>query len=217
MSLSVDVLNVKGEKVETLELPEDVFGVRASSAVIHEVINAYLANARRGTHSTKTRAEVSGGGVKPWKQKHTGRARSGSTRSPLWRHGGVAFGPKPRSYFQAIPLSKRHLVMKAVLSDCLKAGRMKVVDQVAVSEPKTRKVAEIVKKLGMPAGTILLTDKKDDVLMRAARNIEGLGLMAPSRLNSYEVLRAKMLVFTKGAVDQVIKRLTDGAEKVSAA
>ena len=126
MPLSIDVMNAKGEKSESLHLPEEVFGVKPHSRLVHEVVNAYLANTRRGTHSTKTRGEVSGGGIKPWKQKHTGNARAGSIRSPLWRHGGVIFGPKPHhGYLQPVPRQKRQLALKAILSDQLvftKAG-----------------------------------------------------------------------------------------------
>src|SRR5688500_470213 len=117
MSLTIDVINAKGDKLEALPLPEGVFGVKPHSRLVHEVVTAYQANLRRGTHSTKTRGEVSGGGVKPWKQKHTGNARAGSSRSPLWRHGGIIFGPKPhRGYLQPVSRQKRHLALKAVLS-----------------------------------------------------------------------------------------------------
>jgi large subunit ribosomal protein L4 len=210
MTLSVDVINVKGEKVDTVDLSPAVFGVKAPVALVHEVVTAYLANQRRGTHSTKTRGEVSGGGAKPWKQKHTGRARSGSTRSPLWRHGGIIFGPKPHGYYQNVSTEKRQLALRAVLSDLVKEGRFKVVDSFAVSEPKTKRVVEIAKKLGMPVKTVVVMDKIDDVLERASRNVAGLRLCLAQNLNSYDVLNAEQLVVTRPALEQIAKRL-DGA------
>src|SRR5688572_27469049 len=120
MPLSLEVINIKGEKTGNVDLSEKVFKAQAPVAVVHEVVNAFLANQRRGTHSTKNRGEVSGGGLKPWKQKHTGRARAGSTRSPLWRHGGIIFGPKPRSYFQGLPVEKKKIALRKILSDMVK-------------------------------------------------------------------------------------------------
>jgi large subunit ribosomal protein L4 len=207
MAISIDVLNTKGEKVGTADLPEEVFGVKASSAVIHEVVNAYLANRRRGTHSTKTRGEVSGGGLKPWKQKHTGRARSGSTRSPLWRHGGITFGPKPRSYVQAVPEAKRKLALKAVLSDALREGRLKVLDAFTVPEPKTRLVASAAKALNVPEKSILVLDEPDATFLRAARNFAGFRLFRAAGINCYDVLKAKEVLVTRPALDLITKRL----------
>jgi len=203
----MDVLNVKGEKVSSVDLPEAVFGVKGSPALVHEVINAYLANRRRGTHSTKTRGEVSGGGVKPWKQKHTGRARSGSIRSPLWRHGGVTFGPKPRSYYQSVPEAKRRLALKMILTDLVKDGRMKVVDAVSVPEPKTKHVAAMVKKLNAPGRTVMVLDQIEPVFLRAARNMAGLRLCRVENLNSYDALQAEQLIFSKPALDKIVQRL----------
>lgn len=207
MALTIDVLNIKGDKAGSLDLPEGVFNAKVSPALVHEVVTALQANERRGTHSTKTRGEVSGGGLKPWKQKHTGRARSGSNRSPLWRHGGITFGPKPRSYFQGLPESKRRLALKKVLSDAAKDGRVKVMDAFTVSEPKTKRVAEIAKKLGFGAKTLLVVDQAEASLQRAARNYADLTLCRASDLNSYDVLWANQLVFTKAAVEQISKRL----------
>jgi large subunit ribosomal protein L4 len=207
MSLTLEAVNTKGEKTGAVDLPEGVFGAKASRAVVHEVVNAYLANQRRGTHSTKTRGEVSGGGLKPWKQKHTGRARAGSTRSPLWRHGGIIFGPKPRSYYQDIPEAKKKLVLKAVLSDCLKEGRLSVVDALSVSEPKTRLVAEIAEKLGWAEKTVVVMEGVDKNLTRAVRNLPNVHLCVAKDLNSYDALWARRLVFTRGALEQISKRL----------
>jgi large subunit ribosomal protein L4 len=148
---TLDVLNSKGQKAGSVELADAVFKVKAPSTLIHEVVTAYLANQRRGTHSTKTRGEVSGGGLKPWKQKHTGNARAGSIRSPLWRKGGITFGPKPRSYVQAVPPAKRRLALRAVLSSFVADGKLTVVDQFLLAEPKTKHVAAMGRRL--EAGT----------------------------------------------------------------
>jgi large subunit ribosomal protein L4 len=208
MSLSVDVLNAKGEKSGNVSLSEAVFGIKPHSRLVHEVVTAYQANTHRGTHSTKTRGEVSGGGVKPWKQKHTGNARAGSIRSPLWRHGGVIFGPKPhQGYQKPVSQQKRHLALKAVLSDYLKQGRLKVVEGFSVDEPKTKKAAELVKKLALPRKAVLVVDKMDAVTVKAARNLEGLQICAAMDLNSYGVLLSDQLVFTKAGLDVLTKRL----------
>jgi len=206
-TVAVDVINTKGEKKGSVELSEKVFGVQAPVALVHEVITAYLANERRGTHSTKTRGEVSGGGVKPWKQKHTGRARSGSTRSPLWRHGGIIFGPKPHSYYQAVPDSKRRLALRKILSDMAKENRLRVLDAISVAEPKTKKVAEIFAKLGLPKKTIVVVDQLDATLARASRNIADVRFCRAMDLNGYIALNAEQLVFTKAALDQLTQRL----------
>lgn len=215
MAISLDVLNMKGEKVGTVDLPEEVFGVKARGPLIHEVINAHLAGLRRGTHSTKTRAEVSGGGAKPWKQKHTGRARSGSTRSPLWRHGGIVFGPKPRRYTQALPIAKKRQVFKAVLSEGVREGKVGVMDAVSVAEPKTRHVAAMARKLGWGENSLLVVDRFDPVFMRAARNMAGLGIVCAKDLNSYDALASKKIVFTRAGLDQLIQRLSNGEGKAA--
>ncbi|MBK8574411.1 MAG: 50S ribosomal protein L4 [Elusimicrobia bacterium] len=205
--LTVDVMNTKGEKVNTVTLSPNVFGVKASSALVHEVVTAYLANERRGTHSTKTRGEVSGGGIKPWKQKHTGNARAGSTRSPLWRHGGVTFGPKPRSYNQAVPPAKRRLAMKAVLSSFVKDGKFRVIENLVVSEPRTKRAVELLKSLKLAPKSVLIVDSIPEILNRAMRNIPTVRLRLARDLTSYQALLADELVFTRAALDEITTRL----------
>jgi large subunit ribosomal protein L4 len=213
MSLTVDVMNAKGTKVGSAELPADVFGVKASPGLVHEVVTAYLANRRRGTHSTKTRGEVSGGGLKPWKQKHTGRARSGSIRSPLWRHGGIIFGPKPRSYYQAVPPAKRRLALKAVLSSFAFDGKLRVVETFDVSEPKTKAAVAMIQSLKLAPKSVVVVDAISPTLARASRNMADLRLCRASDLNSYSALLAEELVFTRAALEQITKRLSDTAEE----
>jgi large subunit ribosomal protein L4 len=205
--LTVDVLNTKGEKVDTANLAADVFEVKAAPSLVHEVVTAYLANARRGTHSTKTRGEVSGGGAKPWKQKSTGNARAGSSRSPLWRHGGVTFGPKPRSYNQAIPPSKRRLAMKAVLSSFVGDGKFRVIENLVFTEPKTKRGMALVKSLKLEPKSLLVVDTVPEVMERALRNIPTVRYCLARDLNSYQALLADELVLTRAALDELTKRL----------
>ena len=218
MPLTIDVINASGATVGTLPLPEEFFAVKPHSRLVHEAVTAYQANLRRGTHSTKTRGEVSGGGIKPWKQKHTGNARAGSIRSPLWRHGGIIFGPKPHhGYFQPMSRQKRRLALLAVLSDYLKQGRIKVIESFSVTEAKTKKAAELVKKLGLPPRTVVVLDRMDPVMAKAARNLGGVRLCEASGLNSYGVLLCDRLVFTKAGLEALLKRLKgEGAEAPSA-
>ncbi|MBL8024301.1 MAG: 50S ribosomal protein L4 [Elusimicrobia bacterium] len=207
--LTLDVLNMKGEKVDTVTLAADVFEVKATPSLVHEVVTAYLANERRGTHSTKTRGEVSGGGAKPWKQKHTGNARAGSSRSPLWRHGGIAFGPKPRSYNQAIPPAKRRLALKAVLSSFLRDGKFRVIDDLVLSEPKTKKGMAVVKSLNLAPKSLLVVASVSEVTERALRNIPTVRYRLARDLNSYQALLADELVVTRAALAELSKRLGD--------
>jgi large subunit ribosomal protein L4 len=208
MPLTIDVLNAKGDATASLPLSEAVFGVKPNSRLVHEVVTAYLANNHRGTHSTKTRGEVSGGGVKPWKQKHTGNARAGSTRSPLWRHGGIIFGPKPhQGYKKPVSRQKRHQALKSILSDYLKHGRLSVVDGFAVAEPKTKKVVDLLRALKAPAKTVLVVDQVDPVLAKASRNIGTFRICPAKDLNGHNVLLSDKLLFTKTGLDALMKRL----------
>jgi large subunit ribosomal protein L4 len=212
-TLPIDVVNTKGDKVSALDLPASIFGLKRNTVLVHEVVTAHLANKRHGTHSTKTRGEVSGGGIKPWKQKHTGNARAGSNRSPLWRHGGIAFGPKPhQGYHQPIPAAKRRLALKIVLSDRLKEGRIRVVDEFQISEPKTKRFTALVKTLGLPKKSVLVVDRMEPLLVRASRNVSDVCLYDSRNLNSYDVLSASQVMFTRLALEQVTQRLEGKVE-----
>ncbi len=212
MSLTVDVINAKGDKVGSADLAESVFGVRAAKSLVHEVVTAYLANVRRGTHSTKTRGEVSGGGLKPWKQKHTGRARAGSNRSPLWRHGGVIFGPKPRSYHQAVPPAKRRLALKSVLSNFAAEGKLRVVEAFEVKEAKTKAAAGLVRALKLVPKSLVVLEDIPPMLAQASGNLRDIRICRARDLNSYQAILADELVFTRAALDQITKRLEGAPE-----
>lgn len=199
----MNVLNLQGKETGKMDMPE-VFGTKVSQTLLHEVATAYLANQRSGTASTKSRGEVSGGGKKPWKQKGTGNARSGSNRSPLWRKGGIAFGPKPHGYRHDISQQKRQAALKMALSIKAANGDIVVIDNLTISEPKTKKVVEILSTLKLGRKNILIVnDKIEKNLKLASKNIQDLVLSNAKDLNMYEVMWAKKIVLTQEAVKQI--------------
>lgn len=201
--MEIAVVDMQGKETKKVDLPK-VFETKISSVLLHEVVVGYLANQRAGTHSTKTRGEVSGGGIKPWKQKGTGRARSGSTRSPLWRKGGITFGPKPRSYYQGLSQKKRRLALDMALAEKQKNGDLIVISNIAVAEPKTKNVFKIFKDLKLNGTKVLvIVDKVDAKLKVASRNIEGLVFQEYKSLNAYQVLWAKKIVATEAVIEQI--------------
>ena len=193
------VVNMSGAKVGEVELSEAVFGIEPNEAVVHEVVKNHLANCRQGTQSALTRAEVSGGGIKPWRQKGTGRARQGSTRAPQWTHGGIVFAPKPRSYRYALNKKVRRLALKSALSAKAAEGNVIVVDDLSVAEIKTKTVAAFLK--AVEAGkALLVTPEVNMNVVKSARNIPGVET-APARLiNVYDILNAKQLIIDKAAL-----------------
>lgn len=201
--METSILNAQGQEKGKLTLPA-VFETKVSPALLHEVSTAFLANQRSGTHSTKTRGEVSGGGKKPWRQKGTGNARSGSNRSPLWRKGGIIFGPKPHGYYSGVPQQKRQNALKMALSSKAASGDLIVMDGITVADQKTKHVAEMLKKLKIDGQNILLVvDKIEKNLKLAGRNIPGLVIMGVNNINSYQVLWAKKLVMTSAAIEKL--------------
>jgi large subunit ribosomal protein L4 len=201
--METTVYNLQGQETGKINLPP-VFDTKVSPALLHEVINGYLANQRSGTHSVKTRAEVSGGGKKPWKEKGTGNARAGSNRSPLWRKGGIIFGPKPRDYSQNISQQKRRKSLEMALAIKAKGNAVVVIDAMAVSEPKTKKIVEILKNLKISSDNIVLAVEKTDTNLKlASRNVPGLIVIEARSLNAYQVMWAKKIIFTQGAIGQL--------------
>lgn len=192
--MEVNLYSSKGEEKGKVNLPA-VFSKEPSIPLLHEVVTAYLANQRRGCASTKTRAEVSGGGRKPWRQKGTGRARAGSIRSPLWRHGGVVFGPRPRNYHIRLPKKK---LKKAVLNAlAAKSDAVKVIEDLEIKELKTKRMVEILKKIGVEGKkTLLVLEKNDEQLKQVSRNIPYLTLIERRNLNAYQILDCQKLIFT---------------------
>ncbi|MBN1824183.1 MAG: 50S ribosomal protein L4 [Endomicrobiales bacterium] len=201
--METTVLNTKGKEAGKVALPP-VFETKISSALLHEVVTGYLANQRSGTHSTKTRAEVSGSGRKPWRQKGTGNARVGSIRSPLWRKGGITFGPKPRSYYQNIPQQKKRNALHMALASKASEGGLVVIEDFKIEGPKTKMVADILDNLNLGEETVLLVvNKIEENLKKASRNIENLFVSETNNLNAYEVLWAKKVMFAKSALDGI--------------
>ncbi|HXF92001.1 MAG TPA: 50S ribosomal protein L4 [Nitrospiraceae bacterium] len=186
---TVDVVDLNKRKVGTVVLPEEVFGCKPQYALVHEAVVMQLACERQGTASTLRRGEVSGSGKKPWKQKHTGRARAGSIRSPLWRHGGTVFGPKPRSYAVAMPKRKYRAALQSALSARLSDGGVTVVSDFVLAEPKTKLLAKVLAGLGLLSSTLIVAGESHHDLARAARNLPAVKLVRPEELNVYDVLR----------------------------
>ncbi len=194
--LELEVYNKKGKVVDKVGVKEELFGAPINKAILYEALKMYLANRRQGTAATKTRAEVSGGGRKPYPQKHTGRARAGSIRSPIWRGGGVVFGPKPRDYSYTIPKKKKKLAFCSALTSLREEGKIKILDKVEVKEGKTKELEEILNNLQINKKILLVVDKASEEIKRAAKNIPYLRLRDPLCLNTYDLLTTDWLLFT---------------------
>ncbi len=197
------VFNMAGEKVSELELNESIFAIEPNETVMHLAVVNYLANQRQGTQSTLTRSEVSGGGKKPWRQKGTGRARQGSTRSPQWYHGGIAHGPKPRSYNFTINKKVRRLALKSALSSKVASQEMIVLDALSLEAIKTKEIVKVLAALKTGKKTLIVLPEKDDVVYRSARNIAGVSTTLVSTLNVYDILNCDSIVVLKDAVAKI--------------
>lgn len=200
---TVAVLDSKGIEIEKIELAETVFGIEPNVSAMHMMVKSYLANQRQGTQSTLTRAEVRGGGKKPWRQKGTGRARQGSTRAPHWTHGGVAFAPKPRSYSFDINRKVKRLAMKSALSSKVQDDNLIILSGANVEEYKTKAVIELLKNIGAEKKTLVVLDSVDKMFIRSARNIPGVKTAQVNTLNVYDILNADKFVVLKGAVNKI--------------
>jgi large subunit ribosomal protein L4 len=200
---SATVYDRDGKESGTVELPEAIFNAPVNEAVLHQAVRRQQANDRQGTHETKTRGEVSGGGKKPWKQKGTGRARQGSTRAPQWRHGGTVFGPHPRSYEQKMPRKQRRLALRSALSVKSQEGAVRIVEEIALEAPKTRVVAGLFDEMGAGARTLFVIPEHDLMLEKSTRNLAGVKTILASNLNPTDVLTADTIVFTRSALTQV--------------
>lgn len=197
---NISVLDMSGKKVSEIELNEAVFGIEPNTSAMHLMVVNYLANQRQGTHSTLTRAEVRGGGRKPWRQKGTGRARQGSTRAPQWYHGGIAFGPKPRTYGFSVNKKVRKLAMKSALSSKVANEGLIVVDNVSLDNIKTKEMVKVFEALNTKKKVLLVLADKDDNVFKSVRNIEGAKIILVNTLNVYDILNCDTLILTKDAV-----------------
>lgn len=199
----IDVLSKEGKKVSEIELNDAIFGIIPNENAVHEVVVAHLAAKRQGTQSTKTRAEVRGGGKKPWRQKGTGRARQGSIRSPQWTHGGIALGPKPRLYIKRVNKKLKALAMKSVLSAKVADKQFDVLDSFDFTEIKTKEAAKVLNALNVGKNTLVVLNEADNTAYRSLRNIEGVKITPVSSLGVYDVVRADTVVILKDAVAKI--------------
>ncbi|MFS0698533.1 50S ribosomal protein L4 [Cellulomonas sp. 179-A 4D5 NHS] len=201
-TLTVDVLNADGKKAGTADLPAEVFDVQTNVPLIHQVVVAQLAAARQGTHATKTRGEVRGGGKKPYKQKGTGRARQGSTRAPQFAGGGVVHGPQPRDYSQRTPKKMKAAALRGALSDRARAGRVHVVSGFAPgAAPSTKSALQVLANLSGRKNVLVVVERQDEITWKSLRNVERVHLLVADQLNTYDVLISDDVVFTQGALD----------------
>jgi large subunit ribosomal protein L4 len=212
---SLTMKSGSGSDGDSVELPDDIFGIEPNTAVMHQVVTAQLAAKRKGTHSTKTRAEVRGGGAKPWRQKGTGRARQGSIRSPQWRGGGVAHGPKPRDYSQRTPKKMVKLALRSALSDRALDNKVIVVDNWGIDAPSTKEGVKLLESLGLRTKgeraprVMVVLDRTEDAVWKSLRNLgERVQIVLPEEINTYDVLVNDWLVFSAASLDTVVARIS---------
>ena len=199
----IDVYNIEGKKVSTIELNDNVFGIKPNEKIVHSALVNYMANQRQGTASTKTRAEVSGGGRKPWKQKGTGRARQGSIRAPQWIKGGIALGPKPRDYRYTINKKERRLAIKSVLSSKVLENNLVVVDKLQFEEIKTKQMVSALENLKVEGKTLVVLPEKNLNVQKSAKNIENVKTTLTNTINVYDLLKYNKLVLTVDSVKAI--------------
>ena len=199
----VDVLSVDGKKVKELELNENIFGIEPNENIVHSAIVNYLANQRQGTQNTKTRAEVSGGGRKPWRQKGTGRARQGSIRAPQWIKGGIALGPRPRSYSYKINKKEKRLAIKSILSSKVAEKELVVLDKLELKEIKTANMVKILNNVKVEGKTLILLPSNNENVQKSSRNIEGVKTLTVDTINAYDLVKYKGLVVTEDTVKKL--------------
>ncbi len=201
---TVEIKDTKGKKVGTADLADGIFGITPNTHAVHLVVRSQMAARRSGTHDTKTRGQVRGGGAKPWKQKGTGRARAGSSRSPIWTGGGTVFGPHPRSYAFKVPNKVVKLAMRSVLSAKTAEGVLHVVDGFGFTEPSTKSAAAMIKTLGITGRITVVVANDDDMAIRSLRNIEKVRVITASESNTYDLVDNAALVFTKPALEWLV-------------
>jgi large subunit ribosomal protein L4 len=200
---TIDVVNAERQTVGTVALPQEVFGCKPHPALVHEAVVMQRACERQGTASTLRRGEVAGSGKKPWKQKHTGRARAGSLRSPVWRHGGSVFGPKPRSYAVDIPKKKYRAALQSALSARVAEGSVVILSDLALDQPKTKSLAKMLKQLGIAGSALLVIGAGRTEILQAARNLSKVKVVHPEQLNVYDIMRVRSLIIPERELERV--------------
>jgi large subunit ribosomal protein L4 len=205
--MKIDIVNTNNENIGSLELNDEIFGGKVKTDLIWQSVVHQNASERRGTHATKTRAEVSGSGKKPWRQKGTGRARVGEIRNPLWRKGGTVFGPQPRSYNYELPQKVRRGALRAALAQKLQDGAVVIVDKLEASERKTKATAELLKRLGASGKTLVIDVKPQDTFALSARNIAGVKLVPSARVTARDVMDTSRVIATREAIEKLQESL----------
>ena len=200
---TINVLNMAGATVGTVELNDAIFGIEPNAAVVHEVVKNHLANCRQGTQSALTRAEVSGGGKKPWRQKGTGHARQGSTRAPQWTHGGIVFAPKPRDYSYVLNKKVKRLALKSVLSAKAAEGKLVVIDSIKMDAIKTADFRKFLNAVNVAGKAVVVTPEKDEIVVKSARNLPGVVTTPATILSVYDIINATYLVVDQGALAKI--------------
>ena len=200
---TINVLNMSGAVVGTVELSDAIFGIEPNAAVVHEVVKNHLANCRQGTQSALTRAEVSGGGKKPWRQKGTGHARQGSTRAPQWTHGGIVFAPKPRDYSYVLNKKVKRLALKSVLSAKAAEGKLVVIDSIKMDAIKTADFRKFLNAVNVAGKAVVVTPEKDEVVVKSARNLPGVVTTPATILSVYDIINATYLVLDQAALAKI--------------
>lgn len=201
--MTTKVFDMQGKQVGEIELSDAIFGIEPNASVVHDVVKNHLANCRQGTQSALTRAEVSGGGKKPWRQKGTGRARQGSTRAPQWTHGGIVFAPKPRDYSYTLNKKQRRLALKSALSDKAQNGNVVVIDSIHMDEIKTSVFKKFLTAIGCEGKTLVVTAEADEIVIKSGRNIPGCMVAFANLINVYDILNAKKFVVDKAALAKI--------------
>ena len=199
---TVGLFNKEGNKIEDIQLNDNIFAVEVNEDAMHQVVVALLANKRQGTQSAKTRAEVRGGGIKPWRQKGTGRARQGSIRAPQWIKGGVVFAPKPRDYRMSIPKSMRRVAMLSALTSKVQNDEMVVLDSLTLEAPKTKEIVKMLNAFNAKK-TLIVTAEANETVYKSARNIEGVAVLPVNNINVYDLLKYSKVIMTKDAVSKI--------------
>ena len=199
---TVGLFNKEGSKIEDIQLNDNIFAVEVNADAMHQVVVALLANKRQGTQSAKTRAEVRGGGIKPWRQKGTGRARQGSIRAPQWIKGGVVFAPKPRDYRMSIPKSMRRVAMLSALTSKVQNDEMVVLDSLTLEAPKTKEIVKMLNAFNAKK-TLIVTAEANETVYKSARNIEGVAVLPVNNINVYDLLKYSKVIMTKDAVSKI--------------
>ena len=201
--IELPVQNIKGENIGEVSLKDDIFNTKINNFLVHQAVKNYLANKRRGTASTKTRREVRGGGVKPWKQKGTGRARAGTNRSPIWVGGGITFGPAPRDYSFSLPKKMKVVAINSVLSDKAKNKEIIIIDKLYLENNKTKRMVEILKNLQASKKPLIIIVKEDNDIAQTLRNIKGAKILPVSKINVYDLINQGKIIITKDALQRI--------------